>query len=116
MRAGKQSRRHLPPVFPRLRLLARLSRRNLRGRGRVALATVGCEVGPVFSTARRAAEWVRGLYPDVTLTLDREGAQLASDERDERELRLIWRTSLINEKLLTDGASQRAAVIETLVR
>lgn len=77
---------------------------------------VTCKTGPEFATAQRAAEWVRRFYPDITVTLDRDAAQLASSERDETELRLIWQSLLANEALLARGASQRAAVIDALVR
>lgn len=77
---------------------------------------MSCEAGPDFSAARGAAEWVGLFYPDVTVTLDRSMAQLTSGERDEAALRLIWRTSLVNEKLLARGAGHRAAVIAAMVQ
>jgi hypothetical protein len=66
--------------------------------------------------AQRAAEWVGGFYPDVTVALDRATVTLACERRAERQLRLIWQTSLLNEQLLARGATQRAGVIEALVR
>jgi hypothetical protein len=80
------------------------------------VAVVSCETGPEFQTAGRAAEWVRAFYPDVTVMLDRMVARLASDERDQEALRLIWQSSLANEALLARGESHRAGVIDALVR
>jgi hypothetical protein len=59
---------------------------------------------------------VQRFYPDITVEIGEDGARLASDERDEATLRLIWRSALANEALLERGACQRAAVIEALVR
>lgn len=80
------------------------------------MAVVSCETGPEFQTARRAAEWVRAFYPDVTVMLDRAAARLASDARDQGALRLIWQSTLTNEALLAWGESHRAGVIDALVR
>jgi hypothetical protein len=78
---------------------------------------VHCEVRPEqFSLARRASEYVRAFYPDISVTLDRDAARLASDERSADALRLIWKTTLGNERLLVQGAARRAAVLESLVR
>jgi hypothetical protein len=49
------------------------------------------------------------------VTLDRQNVQLASTGRGEQALRLIWRTSLANERLLADSADSRADLIATLV-
>lgn len=92
------------------------SEHNFRRRGKDALASAAVETGPDFATAQRAGEWVRQFYPDIAVTLDREAAQLVSDERDEAELTLIWRSALANERLLAEGAAPRAAVIDALVR
>lgn len=52
----------------------------------------------------------------MTVALDRTTVMLVCQSRAERQLRLIWRTSLLNEHLLARCATQRASVIEALVR
>jgi len=52
----------------------------------------------------------------VTVTLDRNVATLVSAGRGEKALRSIWRTSLLNERLLAEGAGKRGAVLAELVR
>jgi hypothetical protein len=75
-----------------------------------------CELEAVqFTAAQMARDWLRAFYPDVTVLLDRESATLCSERHDEVGLGLIWRSALINEKLLTEGAAPRAAVIAALV-
>jgi hypothetical protein len=69
----------------------------------------------MYSTARRAAEWVTAFYPDVTVIVDRELARITSDERDDRALRLIWQSSLANEALLARAVAERGSVIEALL-
>lgn len=75
-----------------------------------------CDTGPDFAAARRAANWVSHFHPDVTVVMDRERAQLASPERSERALGLIWRSALANERLLADCADARERVIAALAR
>lgn len=63
-----------------------------------------------------AVEWIRGFYPDVAISLDGEAVLLASGSLPEVKLRLIWLTTLTNERLLTRNAARRAAVLGELLR
>jgi hypothetical protein len=82
----------------------------------VAVAVTSCETKLNYSAARVAAEWVKAFYPDIAISLDGDGVCLASSERGEQELQLIWRSAVANEALLARGAPERADLIEALVR
>jgi hypothetical protein len=68
------------------------------------------------SAVQDAAAWVGAFYPDVTCSLDDGAACLTSRDQDDARLRLIWRASLANERLLVRGAVRRAAVLNELVK
>lgn len=80
------------------------------------MAVTCCDTRLTYTAARLAAEWVKAFYPDVTTSLDDESVRLASSERSERELLLIWRSAIANEALLVRAAPERAGLIEALVR
>lgn len=80
------------------------------------MAVTSCETRLNYGAARLAAEWVKAFYPDVAVSLDGRGVCLASGGRNERELHLIWRSAVANEVLLARAASERADLIEALVR
>jgi hypothetical protein len=78
---------------------------------------LACGLEPeAIALAASTAEWVRAFYPDVSVNRQGDTAMLSSESRSEDGLRLIWRTSLVNEKLLAAGAIARAGVLEALVR
>lgn len=80
------------------------------------MTAICCEFDPAqFSTATGAANWVRAAYPEVTVTLDRDMAQLVANSLGEVSLRLIWRTAFANELLFEHGKDQRAVVLKALV-
>jgi hypothetical protein len=80
----------------------------------MAIARCGINPGRV-ALARRAADWTRAFHPDVTVALARGQTTLTSQQRSATELRLIWRTALVNERLLDAGVEQRAATLAALV-
>jgi len=76
-----------------------------------------CEIKPGDEpAAQSAAAWIERFYPGVTAGCEAGQVRLASVDRDNSELRLIWHALLANEKLLARGAARRAAAIEALVR
>ena len=77
---------------------------------------VGCRAVDFDQDSSGAAAWVSIFYPDIEVTLDGKSACLASSERDQASLHLIWLTALANERLLARGAVHRTRVIEALVR
>jgi hypothetical protein len=68
------------------------------------------------SSIQKAAAWVSIFYPDVAVEPGEEPVQLAAIERDAASLRLIWLTTLANERLLARSSAARAQIIEALVR
>jgi hypothetical protein len=79
-------------------------------------AVVSCAVSPEdLPAAQRAAAWAGRFHPDVTVTLAAGAARLSANGRSAAALRLIWQSSLLNEKLLDRGAGRRAAMLEALV-
>jgi hypothetical protein len=78
---------------------------------------IRCKIEPGDGPAvQSAATWIERFYPDVTASCEAGKVRLASVDRGETELRLIWIAILANEKLLARGAARRAAAIEALVR
>jgi hypothetical protein len=84
--------------------------------GRDHLAGLICDAGADAGLAEQAARWAEGFHPPLRVTLQNGEVTLWSDVHSQAELRAIWRSSLLNEKLTADGTRHRAAVIEALVR
>jgi hypothetical protein len=74
------------------------------------------EIGESDSAAVRTTHWISTFYPDVAVGLEDRSVRLESDDHDEARLRLIWLTSLANERLLARGATERTAVFAALVQ
>jgi hypothetical protein len=78
--------------------------------------------GPCFidwkpePTFENAAAWIMAFYPDIIVRFEAGRASLSSAEREEAELRQIWAASLVNERLLVQGAARRAALLDELTR
>lgn len=74
------------------------------------------EIGESDAAAARTIDWMSTFYPDVEVRVKDSSLRLESDDHDEARLRLIWLTSLANERLLARGAIQRSAVFAKLVQ
>lgn len=69
-----------------------------------------------FARAPVAAEWVRAFYPAIQVRLEGEEAMLSSEAHDSDQLRLVWRSALLNERLRQAASGGRGEVLETLLR
>jgi len=67
-------------------------------------------------TAADAVKWVRAFHPEVSVTLDGRDVVLGSSMHSEVDLRLVWQSAFINERLLEHGGGPRAGVLGELVR
>lgn len=58
---------------------------------------------------------LHALWPAVTVTQDANAVTLSSTEHDADALTAIWTCALLNELLVTAGASRRQGVLTDLV-
>lgn len=78
--------------------------------------SIRIEVEELDGAAVCTTEWIRSFHPEVTVAIEGRSVRLASKDRDEAGLRLVWLTTLANERLLAKGAVQRAAIFAKLTR
>lgn len=74
------------------------------------------EIGESEAAAAPTIDWISTFYPEVIVGVEGSAVRLESEDHDESRLRLIWLTSLANERLLAWGATERAAVFAKLIQ